>query len=352
MIAAAVGTVAVGCAVSLILVRVLRPLLVRYALARPNARSSHSVPTPQGGGIAVLAGALAAAACGFAAAGAAVPAEVTVLAGAGLVLALLGLIDDIRPLGAAPRLLVQFVCVGGVIAASGTGRILPEAVPPTLEWALLTLAGTWWVNLVNFMDGIDWMTVAQGVPLTAAILLLGLAGALGPAVLLVAAALLGGLLGFAPANRPVAGLFLGDVGSLPIGLLTGWLLLHLAGSGGVAAALLLGLYYLADATLTLLLRLRRGERLSEAHRSHFYQRALGNGLSVAGVDARVAALNVALACLAAATLQVRSPALDLLALVIGAGLVAVVLRRFAHPRRFSARRGVIGAPPTPPGGDP
>ena len=108
----------------------------------------------------------------------------------------------------------------------------------------------------------------------------------------MALALLGAMIGFAPFNRPVARLFLGDVGSLPIGLLLGWLLLLLAGHGHLAAALLLPLYYLADATITLGQRLHAGERVWEAHRSHFYQRATARGFTVLEVVARVFVVNV------------------------------------------------------------
>ena len=125
---------------------------------------------------------------------------------------------------------------------------------------MLGLALLWFVNLTNFMDGIDWMTVAEVVPVSAGLVLFGLMGALPREAMLAALALCGAMLGFAPVNRPVARLFLGDVGSLPIGLLLGWLLIVLAGSGHVAAALLLPLYYLADATMTLLRRRRRASR--------------------------------------------------------------------------------------------
>ncbi len=93
----------------------------------------------------------------------------------------------------------------------------------------------------------------------------------------------------------MARLFLGDVGSQPVGLILFWLLLALAGSGHVAAALLLPLYYVADATITLLRRMARGERIMQAHRSHFYQIATTRGFSVIGVVRRVFAANVVLA---------------------------------------------------------
>ena len=148
------------------------------------------------------------------------------------------------------------------------------------------------------MDGIDWMTVAETVPIAGAIVLLGLLDAVSALPTLVALALLGAMLGFAPFNRPVARLFLGDVGSLPIGLLLAWLLLRVAANGYIAAAIILPLYYIADATLTLGRRLANGERVWQAHRSHFYQRALDGGFSVTEVVARVLLVNCALVALA------------------------------------------------------
>jgi UDP-N-acetylmuramyl pentapeptide phosphotransferase/UDP-N-acetylglucosamine-1-phosphate transferase len=189
------------------------------------------------------------------------------------------------------------------------------------------------------MDGIDWISVAELVPITAALALIGAAGGLAVPVALLAAALLGGLLGFAPFNRPVARLFLGDVGSLPLGLLVGWMLLRLAGEGALAAAILLPLSALADATLTLLRRLVRGERVWEAHREHFYQRALANGFSVSAVVARVFALNLALAALAGATLLSPSASTSAAALAAGALLVALTLKSFTTPRARAALTG-------------
>jgi UDP-N-acetylmuramyl pentapeptide phosphotransferase/UDP-N-acetylglucosamine-1-phosphate transferase len=174
------------------------------------------------------------------------------------------------------------------------------------------------------------------VPITAFIATLGPLGLLPVPVALGAAALCGSLVGFAPFNRPVARLFLGDVGSLPIGLMVGWLLLELAGTGALAAALLLPLYYLADATITLLRRLARRERVWEAHRTHFYQQATERGFSPLSVSTQVFLLNLALAALAAATLAFPWPAVQALALLAGSGLVGVMLKRFALRRNQTA----------------
>ena len=100
--------------------------------------------------------------------------------------------------------------------------------------------------------------MAEVVPVTATLVMLGLLGEFPASAALVAAALCGAMLGFAPFNRPIARVFLGDVGSLPIGLLLGWCLLQLAFRQQFAAALLLPLYYLLDATVTLLRRLAKG----------------------------------------------------------------------------------------------
>jgi UDP-N-acetylmuramyl pentapeptide phosphotransferase/UDP-N-acetylglucosamine-1-phosphate transferase len=187
--------------------------------------------------------------------------------------------------------------------------------------------------LFNFMDGIDWMTVAEAAPITAALAMVGTWGVLPPAATLLALALFGALLGFAPFNRPVARLFLGDVGSLPIGLMIGWLLVVLATSGHVAAAVLLPLYYLADATVTLVRRLAAGERVWEAHRTHFYQQATDRGRPVLEVVGKVFIVNIVLASLALFSVLVASPAIDAAALVIGAGFVIGLLFHFAGAKR-------------------
>jgi UDP-N-acetylmuramyl pentapeptide phosphotransferase/UDP-N-acetylglucosamine-1-phosphate transferase len=205
-------------------------------------------------------------------------------------------------------------------------------VPLAVERSTEILAVLWFVNLVNFMDGIDWITVAETVPITAGVFILALMGAVPDTPALIALALLGATLGFAPFNRPVARLFLGDGGSLPIGLVLGWLLIQLAGSGHLAAALLLPLYYVADATLTLLRRMARGERITQAHRSHFYQVATNRGYSVMGVVQRVFGVNVVLVWLAVVTVLFDSTVFDVVALLLGAAEVALLLRALARGR--------------------
>jgi UDP-N-acetylmuramyl pentapeptide phosphotransferase/UDP-N-acetylglucosamine-1-phosphate transferase len=312
----------------------LHPLLVRYALARPNARSSHTTPTPQGAGIAiVVATVLLVGATSLFAGAAAVTPALAVVMGAAIGLAALGAADDLRPIAVLPRLLLQVAAVAAVVAVLPADLHIVPLLPVWLERALILLALLWFVNLVNFMDGLDWMTVAEMLPITVALAAFGLAGATPAVTLPVLLALAGALVGFAPFNRPVARLFLGDVGSLPLGLLIGWCLVLLAADGHLAAALLLPLYYVADATLTLGLRLSRGEKVWVAHRSHFYQRATDNGFRVIEVVRDVFLLNVVLAALSAISIALPTALATTILVVAGAGAAAIVLMRFSRPRK-------------------
>ncbi|MCP1764499.1 MraY family glycosyltransferase [Bradyrhizobium japonicum] len=321
--------VAVAALMSALITWTSRPLLQRYALARPNARSSHRIPTPQGAGIAVITATLLVASAWAAWANLAIPPALII---ATIVIALVGFADDIVSLPVLVRLALQAACVGAVVfTAPEAARIVP-ALPLALERGLILFAGVWFVNLVNFMDGLDLMTVAEVVPVTAALLLLGLLGDLSWPAALIATALCGAMLGFAPFNRPVAKVFLGDVGSLPIGLLLGWCLLELAWHGQPAAALLLPAYYLVDSTITLFRRIARREQFWSAHRSHFYQRATDNGFTVRRVIGDVFALNLLLAVLAVVTVRASSTSVTWLALAAGAIAIGFVLHRFSRPQ--------------------
>jgi UDP-N-acetylmuramyl pentapeptide phosphotransferase/UDP-N-acetylglucosamine-1-phosphate transferase len=310
----------------------IRPWLLRHALAKPNARSSHRIPTPQGAGIAVIGATLAVA-------GAIVACPDTVnlnvpvaIFAAALFMAIVGFADDVKSIAVLPRLILQAVAIGAILfTASNDLRIVP-ACPLWIERGLLLLAGLWFVNLANFMDGLDWMTVAEVVPITGAMVLLGSFGEIPASATIIAAALCGAMVGFAPFNRPVAKVFLGDVGSLPIGLLLGWCLLQLAWHQQIAAALLLPLYYLSDATVTLLRRLVRGEPFWAAHRSHFYQRATDNGFTVLRVVSEVFALNIGLAVLAIGSIMTQSAMVGTLLLIAGGLGTALVMYRFSRRR--------------------
>ena len=310
----------------------IRPLMLRHALARPNARSSHRIPTPQGAGIAVIAATLLVSGVIMANFGATDLQFPAAAFAASLFIAIVGFADDVKSIDVLPRLLLQGAAVAAIVFTSSNDLRIVPACPLWIERSLLLLAGLWFVNLVNFMDGLDWMTVAEVVPITAALSLLGTLGEFPASPTLVAAALCGAMFGFAPFNRPVAKIFLGDVGSLPIGLLLGWCLLQLGYERQYAAALLLPMYYLFDATATLLRRMARREPFWAAHRLHFYQRATDNGFTVWRVVGEVFALNLALAALAIGSIMAQSITVAIALLIAGCIATTLVMYRFSRPR--------------------
>jgi UDP-N-acetylmuramyl pentapeptide phosphotransferase/UDP-N-acetylglucosamine-1-phosphate transferase len=329
-----VAVVLMAMLICIALIIILRPLFKRYALARPNARSSHTVPTRQGGGIAVI-GATIIVTVGimYSASDETGTMPLVLLFTAAILAAIVGIVADIHPDYVVPRFLLQAAAVALMIYILPDGLRAIPVLPWWVERALLLLGALWFVNLVNFMDGLDWMTVAEVVPITATLALIGFFEAQPPWATVVSLALCGATIGFAFFNRPVAKLFLGDVGSLPIGLILAWLLILVAGSGDWAAAILLPLYYLADATFTLLRRIVNGEKVWQAHRSHFYQRATDNGLAVIQIVRRVFVVNLILAALAiAATLQ-PSAEVEIGTVTAGAVIVAWLLMSFVRGRR-------------------
>lgn len=317
------------------LIQLLHPLLRRHALAKPNIRSSHQNATPQGGGIAVIAATLGIASLlAVSVDGVATNFKSDLLGvfTAALLVALVGAADDLSAIPIVARLLFQAIAVALVISTLPANLSIIPFAPVWVERAILFVGMLWFVNLVNFMDGIDWMTVAEMVPVAAGLALLGLLGVLPTHAAVVALALLGAVLGFAPFNRPVARIFLGDVGSLPIGLLLAWALVLLAARGHIAAAFLFPLYYLADATITLLRRLVNGKNVWKAHRTHFYQRATDNGYPVPDIVKRVFAVNTGLVVLAVITVGFDSHLVSFAALVLGALAVGQLLLTFARRR--------------------
>ena len=275
--------------------RALIPILRRRDLLdRPNERSSHTVPIPRGGGIA-LVGTVLLAWLALYAAGRVSPAIPIVALGA-VLLATICWIDDLRGLSPATRLAAQAAAVAlGLSALPASGNALEDWLGPAAYFAAAGLVWVWWINLYNFMDGIDGLAGSEAAAIGGGLALFTTIGSgADPALAVLAAAILGAALGFLFWNWSPARIFLGDVGSAPLGYLTGFLLIGLAARGSWRVALILPLYFLADATITLLRRLARGERVWQAHRRHFYQQAVQKGLGHAAVVRRVIAADLLL----------------------------------------------------------
>ncbi len=263
------------------------PLATRLWLDTPNARSSHHKPTPSSAGVVVVpvlvAVLLGAWFSGFWAVG---YAECAALGGAAALCAL-GARDDRRSLSVRVRLLVQFAAAASLVTAYGLFSLFP------LNAIVLVIALVWLVNLYNFMDGIDGLAALQCVLSAATLGALGyLAGA--SAEFVMASAVVGAAyLGFLVFNLPPARLFMGDAGSLPAGLLLGWLGLWSALEGWLEPVVWLILMspFLLDTGITLLRRRWRGEVLAQAHREHFYQRLARRYGSHGAVDRRLLVLH-------------------------------------------------------------
>lgn len=300
---------------------VLAYLERRAILDQPNERSSHTRPTPRGGGLAVTA-ILILAGIAFAILWPAARPDLGILIGGMALLALLSWLDDLMDLSAALRFAGHILVVAAALTLlPSDGLIFQGLLPPLLDRIAAGLLWVWFINLYNFMDGIDGITgvetVAIGLGLFALSLLLpGLLAWQGWLGLSAAAAAFGFLLW----NWHPARIFLGDVGSVPLGFLLGGLLLGTAAAGQWAAALILPLYYLADASLTLLRRAARGEKVWRAHREHFYQRPVLRGWPHDRIVRPIAAANLLLVALAlAAAAGAVLPAL------VGAALVVTLL---------------------------
>ncbi len=302
----------------------------RALLDHPNERSSHTVPTPRGAGLAVVPVVLIvwAMLAGLDAA----PAGTWTTIVIALVLMIVSAIDDRVGLAPAVRLLAHAAAaVAGVAALPGDAMVLQGLVPPLADRILAALAWVWFINLYNFMDGIDGITGVETAAIGLGVALLAVVQSTAdlPAAMAVAAAGLGFLIW----NWHPARIFMGDAGSVPLGFMLGWLLLALAARGAWAPALILPGYYLADATITLLVRIVAGEKIWQAHRRHFYQRALGGGAGHDAVAWRIAVADALLIVLAVAALVRPWIALA------GAGLViAALLAELARMGRASRRR--------------
>jgi Fuc2NAc and GlcNAc transferase len=255
---------------------VRRAALARGLLDVPNARSSHSVPTPRGGGLAIVLAATG----GFLALYAlhALPTRLLVaLCGGGIAVAAVGFIDDRGALPARIRIAVHIAAaIWAVIWLGGLPALRTGSSVMELGWTgdvLAVLGVVWTLNLFNFMDGIDGIAASEAIIVSAGGGSLMLSAGLPPQVPAAALVFAAACSGFLPWNWPRARIFMGDVGSGYLGYTIAVLAIAATGDSPVFAWvwLLLGGAFFVDATVTLARRILRGEQPHVAHRSHAYQ---------------------------------------------------------------------------------
>lgn len=271
-----------------------------YALRRslldvPSARSSHRIPVPRGGGVSLL---LVIAATVYAGVALGLAMDIVAgIAGAGVLVAFVGWVDDHGHVSPAKRILVHGCAAGWMLyCLEGVAPPFQESLFVDQNWAAIAAAFigiVWLINLYNFMDGIDGLAGGQAVTagVTGGLLLLGNGH---PGLGFVSLAVAAAAAGFLVWNWPPARIFMGDVGSGFLGAIFAMLTLasEVTGALPLASWLVLLAVFIVDATCTLVQRLFTGQRWYTAHRSHVYQRLVQAGWSHGKVTISILALNV------------------------------------------------------------
>lgn len=322
-----------GCAFVMSALGVWLSLIVLRArvMDMPEARSNHTRPTPRGAGTGLLPVLLL---CLYVLSAMDSegnnPITMALLLGA-LFLMVVSFADDVKGLPVRVRLAAQLGAAVFVLASYWHGPLAVFSDPFRIALAVcITGSLLWFINLYNFMDGIDGITGVQTASLGIGIFLVSGTSSLGWAGLILAF----GALGFLLFNWHPARIFMGDSGSIPLGLLLGvflWLLAFYQ----PAAALILPAYYLLDSTVTILRRAWRKERLFEAHSQHFYQQAVRGGWSHRRVSAAVGVLNACLIGLALLSTQTGFMG-GIILIIVAYGLSAATLAGFARIKQEKA----------------
>ena len=305
-----------------------RAMLSVGRLELPTDRGMHSVPVPSGAGAAIVVAVLLLwpmsrqAALG--------PQAILLLA---TLAALAGLswIDDRGGLSPAVRLPAHAVAVALLLMSLGPEQRALPAIPLVAERVLTGLAWLWFINLFNFMDGIDGIAGGEAVAVAGGYVLVAIAAGVGNALQDLALIVAAATAGFLVWNWHPARVFMGDTGSIALGFLLGWLMIDLACRGLWAAGIILPLYFVADATFTLAKRLLRGEKVWQPHRQHFYQRAVLGGSSPSAVVLRASAANAVL--IALAVLSIDYPVSALAGAILVVAVLLVDLQGLADGRR-------------------
>ena len=262
--------------------------LIRFGLRRwqvvdrPNARSSHEVPTPRGGGLGIMIVVLAGGVCVGWANG--IGLVWPVLA-ATAVLAVVSFWDDRKPLSWRVRMGFQSLAAAFVATELAWGSFVLHG-PAVALIATVTLAFVFvgYANAFNFMDGINGIAGGQALVtgLGTAFVAIAVGAPVGHPAILLSLLIVGAAAGFLPHNFPRAKMFMGDVGSVPCGFLLAVLAAWVARDFGWWLLVPLGLLhanFVLDTAITVVRRIFRGERWHEAHREHFYQRLVRAGRS-------------------------------------------------------------------------
>lgn len=272
-------------ALSALLAWFVTGFVIRYAgyfrlVQIPNSRSSHVTPTPSGGGLGFIVSASLVGLAWTIYSSWVVGFVLLILA---LVVAFVGLTDDVRPLSAKLRFSIQLALGAGALLL--IGKIPAISFDPVLSlkidgwflWGVLLFAFVWWINLFNFMDGIDGIAGVQGLLMLlicAGLALISNPSALDDPLWVLMLCIVAAISGFLIYNWPPAKIFMGDVGSTWLAFMIFVLALLTVQDGWLAYSvwLIMSAIFVTDTSMTLIARMLRGESWYSAHRNHAYQR--------------------------------------------------------------------------------
>lgn len=280
----------------------------------PNSRSNHKRSTPTAGGLAIVLTVSI-----FMLFYKLFSTEISVLPflASLWIIASVSLVDDLKSLQILPRVIFQFISMITLLSYYMPGYLF------------LCIPLFFFINFYNFMDGIDGSAVSEAAHIAFSFFIISfLVPELPESMRILSVVLFGASLGFAKFNWHPAKIFLGDVGSISLGLICGWLLLNLVMEGLYAASLIIPMFYLADSSLTILKRLMQRKKIWEAHSEHFFQKAVRKGHSHSRITKKIIACNLIL--LALAITSITYPVLSFLTAVTIVSFLLYNLQRDSY----------------------
>ena len=272
------------------LIKKLIPFLKEKSLVDyPSERSNHQILVPKGAGIVIIPLFI------FSILGIFVSQDFFdkqwfIFLISTVILFIVSLIDDFKNLSAPIRLLVHVitVAISIFVLKEDIYKFIDNNILEFIDFNrlfifyffsfALTLIWVWIINLFNFMDGMDGLTCTQVLFLAFTTNILYLLGYMNENFQFLSLILISLFLAFYSFNKPSAQIFLGDVGSIPVGYIAGLVLIYNFLNGGpIVPLLIISMYYLSDSTLTLIIRIIKKKNIFEAHSDHFYQKILRTG---------------------------------------------------------------------------
>ena len=267
----------------------------------PDERTNHTIPTPRGGGLAVISTIIIfLTVASFYHEG--LFSKIMPIMFGTIILSTLSWIDDKKGLSPLIRFSTQIITISIITLVYLDNKLfINDYIPYYAMVIFIILLWTWFLNLFNFMDGINGITSVETISICVGIIAIVSLANLDKQYAFISALCASSILGFLFWNWGNAKIFLGDVGSISMGFILGWLMLELASKGYWSPMIILSLYYLFDSTYTITKRLLKKEKIWLPHSQHFYQKAVRSGKSHANVTTAILINNIALIILAIVT---------------------------------------------------